>query len=65
MKFQNLYWLITRNTELFIIFFLHVHTRNEEIRTSDLYFMRRGQQPIELSIDDNYSSYHMLANKQT
>jgi hypothetical protein len=34
-------------------FFLHVHTRGKRgIRTSNLRFMRRGSQPIELSIGD-------------
>jgi hypothetical protein len=34
-------------------FFGHIHTRGgEEIRTSDLRFMRRGPQPIELCLVD-------------
>jgi hypothetical protein len=35
-------------------FFLHVHTKEEEIRTSDLRFMSRGLQPIKLPVKGKY-----------
>jgi hypothetical protein len=34
----------------FLSFFTCPHKRGEEIQTSDLQFMRRGHQPIELSL---------------
>jgi hypothetical protein len=34
----------------FLFFFTCPHKRGEEIQTSDLQFMRRGHQPIELSL---------------
>jgi hypothetical protein len=37
----------------FFFFFLHVHTRGWKIRTSDLRFMMRGPQSIELLFENN------------
>jgi hypothetical protein len=36
----------------FFFFFLHVHTREGggRIRTCDLYFIKRGSQPIDLTL---------------
>jgi hypothetical protein len=41
--------------KLFFFFFLTCpHKRGGEIRTSDLHFIRRGPQPIELPLGDCY-----------
>jgi len=43
---------------VFFFFFWHAYTRGEgKIRTSDLHFMRRGPQPIELLLENLHLIY--------
>jgi hypothetical protein len=47
-------WQKRKNCRVLFFFFWQVHTRGGgEIQTSDLCFLRRGPQPIELPLEDH------------